>query len=99
MVEINILYLSTLFCLFSFHAFPRLSTLNETLPIACHIKKRQTQIEAWLCDVEAELNLLGDIPSQENLEQLRLYQQSVYVSIHCTYPSSFNMLLLNCFGR
>jgi len=58
----------------------RLSSLCDVWPVACHIKKRQTQVECWLREIEAEINVLDDISTNKDLEQIGIYRQSVCVS-------------------
>jgi hypothetical protein len=46
-------------------------------------------METVLYELEAELNLLGDPPSGDDLEHLQIYQQSLQVSVFIIFLSDF----------
>ena len=67
--------------------FVRLLVLSELIPLVSHFSQLSQELQAWLCDVTADVDALGSSPgdltpdTDDHAEQLRMRRYNVKVPV------------------
>ena len=56
----------------------RLDVLTQTVPLVSHLSQSGVELQAWLCDVQSEIDALH-ADDTLNLEQIKVQQYNIRV--------------------